>query len=190
MPHRSRLAFGLLSLVVPLMALPACAGGGTPAPVRAAPSGHPATVPTPDLCRLITPAAAKAALHSRSARCTTAGGPSGFAARFTGTSDLEGVPRRATMIVSYESRYDAGSGMDRWASIGRAQGSRVTLFGVGEEAVFDAKAVSTPQLVTVKRGLIVAVALKMSSGPVPQTALPDHLLEVARQALAAASSPP
>jgi hypothetical protein len=188
MPHRSRLAFGLLSLVVSLTAVPACAGGGTP--VRAAPSGRPATVPTPDLCRLITPAAAKAALRSRSARCITEGGPNGFAARFTGTADLEGGPRRATMIVSYESRYGTGSGTDRWASLGRAQGSRVSLFGVGEEAVFDAKAVSRPQLVTVKRGLIVAVTLKMSSGPVPQGALPDHLLEVARQAFAAASPPP
>jgi hypothetical protein len=205
MPHRptskpasSLLPASRLLLAASLVALAAlavaCTGGGTPAPGHAAASPAPrTTVPTPDLCDAVDGRAVKAALHSKTARCATSGGPGGFTARFTGVAELGPKPgsarRPATLTVSFRTRYDAETGADRWATLGRAKGARVSLFGVGEEAVFEPRAAPRPQLVARQDDLIVAVALQVAGAPVPQDKLPDHLLEVAKQALAAVRSP-
>ena len=181
MPHRGRLTVGPLALVA-LVASAACSGGGPPAPK---PPPHRTTVPTPDLCKLISRGAVTTALFSPTARCATSGGPAGFTARFAGVAALPAGRHPATLTVSYQSRHDAKTGADRWATLGRVKGARVSLFGVGEDAVFEPGAAPRPQLVALQDDLIVTVALRVSGAPVPQDKLPDHLLEVAKQALAA-----
>ncbi|HEY7487014.1 MAG TPA: hypothetical protein VH912_21315 [Streptosporangiaceae bacterium] len=179
MVPRVWLAAGLSALA---MAVAGCSADGTPAQA----ARHGTTVPTPDLCTAIKRATVRTALHSKTVRCATSGGAAGYSARFSGVAALTGR-HPATLTVAYEPRYDAKTGLDRWETLGRARGDRVSLFGVGQAAVFEANAAPRPQLVTVQGDLIVAVTLRVSGAAVPQDRLPDHLLEIGRQAVAAAS---
>jgi hypothetical protein len=168
----------LLSLVL-VSALSACGSGSTPS----AATPH-ATVPTPDLCKVISSAVVTAAMHGRPAGCQTSGDGNGFTARFSGTGRLPGRRAPAALTVSYEPRRDARTGTDRWQTVGRPTGTRVSLIGVGERAVFDPK--RAPQLRATQGNLIVSVGLTFTGAPVPQTKLPDNLQAVASEAVAAA----
>jgi hypothetical protein len=87
--------------------------------------------------------------------------------------------------VGYTTRYEPKTGLDRWAAFAQPQGDRVSLIGVGDMAVFDAKAAPAPQLMAVSKNLILTIALKTGKVAVPQERLPDHLLAVANGALGA-----
>jgi hypothetical protein len=88
-----------------------------------------------------------------------------------------------SLTVAYTARYEAKTGVDRWADFEQPHGDRVRLIGVGDMAVFDAKAAPGPQLIVLEKDLILTVALQTEKVAVPQDKLPDHLLDVARAAL-------
>jgi hypothetical protein len=170
-PLVSRTSLLSLSLVA---VLSACGSGPTSG---AAPR---ATVPTPDLCKTISPKVVTAALYGRSTGCETSGDASGFTARFTGTARLSGRRVPAELTVGYSSRHDARTGADAWATVGRPTRTRVQLLGVGEKAVFDPD--RAPQLRFVQRELIVSIGLAFTGAKVPQAKLPGNLLAVALEA--------
>jgi hypothetical protein len=170
------LACALAAAVIAVLA--SC---GTPTP--SAPP-YRTTVPTPDLCTVISRPIVTTAMHGKPAHCRTSGGANGFTTSFTGTARLPGGKAPATLAVTYEPRHDPRTGADRWQTLGSATGSRVRLIGVGEQAVFDPK--RAPQLRTTEHDLIVSVGLSISGALVPQAKLPDDLLAVARAAVAAA----
>ncbi|MBC6464412.1 hypothetical protein [Actinomadura alba] len=140
-------------------------------------------MPTPDLCKAISPKTVTAAMHGRSTACATSGDASGFVARFTGTARLHGRRAPAELTVSYAPRRDARTGADRWATVGRPTGTRVQLIGVGEKAVFDPR--RAPQLRCVQGELIVSIGLAFTGAEVPRASLAGDLQAVAMEAVAA-----
>lgn len=158
--------------------LSACGTGSSPG---AAPR---ATVPAPDLCKVISRRTVTVAMHGRPSGCESIGDANSRMTRFTGTARLSGRRAPVALAISYDTRRDPRTGADRWRTVGHPTGSRVSLLGVGESAVFDPK--HSPQLRTTQGDLIVSVALKVTGAPVPQTKLPDNLQAVASEAVAAA----
>jgi hypothetical protein len=177
--RRSRLVFGSLALIV---TLPACTAPRTAAATR------PVVVPKPDLCKILDRKTADAALLGKVTGCEPDSGAEYYAVRFTATSVVSHKKTAASLTVAYTARYQAKTGVDRWADFEQPHGSRVRLIGVGDMAVFDAKAAHSPQLVAVKKDLILTVALEMGGVATPQDQLPDHLLGVARAAFDAVPS--
>ncbi|RAY12361.1 hypothetical protein DPM19_24735 [Actinomadura craniellae] len=173
----------LLALICVLIPSAGCFSG-TPGAAPVTP-GARRTPPAPDLCAKIDQKVVTAALRGKADRCAGAPGKSVFTVTFTGTARLSAERIPAVLTVSYALRRDPESGEDLWRIAGGTGGDRVTLFGVGDDAVFNARAEPQPQLVTVKGDLMVAVGLDFTGRDVPQAGLPDRLMEVARQALAA-----
>jgi hypothetical protein len=170
--RRSCLVIGSLALIV---ALPACSARRTSA------ATHPVTVPRPDLCKVLDRKTVGAALLGKVRGCEPDGGADHYAVRFTGAAVVQHRKTTAGLTVAYSARYEAKTGLDRWAALGQPEGGRVRLIGVGDMAVFDAE--NAPQLTVVWKDLILTVALEMGQVAVPQNRLPDHLLGVARAAL-------
>jgi hypothetical protein len=172
--RRSWLVLGSLGLTV---ALPACSAG------RTAASPRPVTVPRPDLCTVLDRKIVAAALLGKVKGCEPGDGADYHAVRFTGDAVVRRHATPATLTVVYTARYEAKTGLDRWAAIKQPQPGRVRMIGVGDLAVFAAAAAPSPQLTALRKDLILTVALETGKVTVPQDKLPDHLLEVARAAL-------
>jgi hypothetical protein len=172
--RRSYLIVGPLALIV---ALPACTPRNDPAPPR------PVAVPRPDLCKVLDRKIVSTALLGKVRGCEPDNGTDYYAVQFTGDDVVKHHKTAASLTVAYSARYEAKTGLDRWAAYAEPHGSRVSMIGIGDAAVFDAKAAPAPQLMVVQKGLIVTVALQTTQIAVPQDLLPDHLLDVARIAL-------
>jgi hypothetical protein len=169
----------LLGSLTPIVALAACTAGHT----SAAPS--PVSVPRPDLCKVLDRKTVGAALLGKVKGCVLDGGADYYSVQFTGTAVVQHHKTLASLTVGYTTRYEPKTGLDRWAAFAQPQGDRVSLIGVGDMAVFDAKAAPAPQLMAVSKNLILTIALKTGKVAVPQERLPDHLLAVANGALGA-----
>jgi hypothetical protein len=172
--RRSCLVLGSLALIV---ALPACSAR------RTAASTHPVTVPRPDLCTVLDHKAVRAALLGKVGGCAHEAGADYYAVQFTGHAVVGHQRTPASLTVAYTARYDPKTGLDRWAPFEEPAAGRVRMIGIGDVAVFAAKAAPGPQLLAVRKDLILTVALETGAVTVPQDRLPDHLLEVARGAL-------
>jgi hypothetical protein len=172
--RRSHLALGSL---VPLMTLPGCAAGHT----AAAP--HPAAVPRPDLCRVLDRKTVGVALLGKVGGCAADSGADYYAVQFTGNAVVRHHKVPASLTVAYKARYEPGTGLDRWVAFEQPKTGRVRMIGVGDMAIFQATAAPAPQLVVVRKEVILSVALETAKVAVPQDRLPDHLLDVARAAL-------
>jgi hypothetical protein len=171
--RRSCLVSGSLALIV---ALPACSAG------RPAASSRPVTMPRPDLCKVLDRKIVATALLGKVKGCEQSDGADYHAARFTGDAVVRRHATPATLTVGYSARYEPKSGLDRWATFEQPQPGRVRMIGVGDVAVFAAGAAPSPQLASLRKNLILTVALETGKVTVPQDKLPDHLLEVARAA--------
>jgi hypothetical protein len=172
------------SSLVPAITLAAVAllglTGCDPEPSQAA----SVRLPRLDLCQTLDRTVVETALLGKVTGCRTGGDAEhGYGTQFTATVTLGGGRQAtATLTVAYAQRMDLRAGDDRWADAS-AQGDRVALIGVGDQAAFDAKAAPNPQLVVRKDDRVLSVGLALAGADVPQDQLPDHLLAVADQLL-------
>jgi hypothetical protein len=146
-------------------------------------TAHQAPIPAPDLCRSLDRALVRTAMQGKVTGCDVERGPDSHVVEFVGTATVGKVTVPAVLTVSYQRRLDLKTGVDLWQAEGAAKGSRVALIGVGDAAAFDPQ--HAPQLVTLRRGVVVAVGLQLDGAAVPQDQLPDHLLGIARLAVQA-----
>jgi hypothetical protein len=141
-------------------------------------------LPRLELCQTLDRTIVEAALLGKVTGCQTGGDAAhGYGTQFTATAALGGGRKAtATLTVAYALRLDLRAGDDRWEDAS-AQGDRVALIGVGDQAAFDAKATPNPQLVVLKGDRVLSVGLALAGADVPQDQLPDHLIAVADQLL-------
>lgn len=132
-------------------------------------------LPRPDVCGGLPEDAVVKALGSASSGCVTEARTETYGARFSGV-----VKKKATaLIVSYQRRYTADTGLDLWDVYGVIEGHKAFLIGVGEAALFDP---DTATMLAVSKNLLVTVGVQ-SSEAVPQEGLADRLLPVLEAAL-------
>jgi hypothetical protein len=136
-----------------------------------------------DLCQALDKTLVQTALLGKIAGCHAAGdADDGYLTEFTGTAALgHGKTAPATLTVAYGRRYDPKTGIDQWASVGFAKGSRVALIGLGDQAVFDPE---RAQLMAVEGGLFISISLALTGAKAPQDGLDDHFMDLGGDLLA------
>ncbi len=146
---------------------------------RSDPPAQAQTTPVPrvDLCQALDRTLVQAALSGKITGCWSGGNAEdGYDTEFTGTAALgPGRTAPATLTVAYTRRYNPRTGIDQWASVGFAQGTRVTLIGLGDQAVFDpAKA----QLMAVQGGVFISIGLIITGAAVPEDGLDGRFMDL------------
>ncbi|MDX6739002.1 hypothetical protein [Actinocorallia sp. A-T 12471] len=164
-----RLVRAALAAVLVTVPVQACGGYTPPGRLNTPP------LPTPDICAGLPAELVADALGGKPSTCGSATEDGTHAARFT-TAKGKG----ASLVVSYLSRYSADTGLDLWEIYGYVEKERVTLIGVGEDAVFDPK---TGVAAAVEGHLIVRAIVQTSDGVRKDDEVAGKLMPVLEAAL-------